>query len=85
MLYAHAVAGEPSRLGIVAGKKVGGAVIRNRTKRRLRHIGRTLWPQVRDDGRQLVLIALPQAAGAEYAALAADVTDLMRRMEALSA
>jgi ribonuclease P protein component len=60
-------------------------VVRNRTKRRLRESGRALWPAVKSDGRQLVIIALPQAAGAEYADLAADVTDLMRRMEALTA
>lgn len=85
VLYAHVAAGEPSRLGIVASRKVGGAVVRNRTKRRLREVGRALWPRVRTDGRQLVLIALPTAAGAAYADLAADVTDLMRRMEALIA
>ena len=83
VLYAHVVAGEPSRVGIVASRKLGGAVVRNRTKRRLREIVRNLWPDVKDDGRQLVVIALPPAAGAAFAELAADVTDLMRRMEAL--
>jgi ribonuclease P protein component len=85
VLYAHVVPGEPSRLGIVASRKVGGAVIRNRTKRRLREVGRALWPRVRPDGRQLVLIALPAAAAADSAELAADVADLLRRMEALTA
>ena len=85
VLYAHVAVGEPSRLGIVASRKVGGAVVRNRTKRRLREIGRALWPRVRADGRQLVLIALPNAPTAESRDLAADVTDLLRRMEALTA
>jgi ribonuclease P protein component len=83
VLYAHVVAGEPSRLGIVASRKVGGAVVRNRTKRRLRHIGRDLWPRVRGDGRQLVIIAMPSAAAAPFAELAADVADLVGRMEGL--
>ncbi len=83
VVYAHVAAGEPSRLGIVASRKVGGAVVRNRTKRLLREIGRALWPSVRADGRQLVLIALPKAAGATYADLAADVADQLHRMEAL--
>jgi ribonuclease P protein component len=83
VLYAHQVPGEPSRLGIVASRKVGAAVVRNRTKRRLREVARALWPRVRPDGRQLVLIALPAAAAARFADLAADVSDLMRRMEAL--
>ena len=73
VLYAHVVPGEPSRLGIVASKKVGGAVVRNRTKRRLREVGRALWPRVLSDGRQLVLIALASAAAAPFADLAADV------------
>ena len=83
VLYVLHVAGEPSRLGIVASRKVGGAVVRNRVKRRLREVGRALWPRVRPDGRQLVFIALPAAAGAPFDDLAADAADLMRRLEAL--
>ena len=64
VLYAHVAAGEPSRRGIVARRKVGGAVVRHRTKRRLRESGRALWPTGRADGRQLVIIALPSAARA---------------------
>ncbi len=48
-------------------------MVRNRTKRRLREVGRALWPRVRPDGRQLVLIALASAAAAPFADLAADV------------
>ena len=84
VLYAHVVPGEPSRLGIVASRKVGGAVTRNLTKRRLRAVGRALWPAVRADGRQLVIIALPSAATATVPELTVDVADLMRRMEALA-
>jgi ribonuclease P protein component len=84
VLYAHAAAGEPSRLGIVASRKVGGAVERNRTKRRLRMITRDLWPRVKADGRQLVVIAMPSAALAPFDELGADVADLMRRMEVLA-
>ena len=84
VLYAHVAPGEPSRLGIVASRKVGGAVVRNLAKRRLRMIGRDLWPAVRPDGRQLVIIALPSAPAAPFAELAADVADLMRRMEVLA-
>lgn len=82
VLYAHAVPGEPSRLGIVASKKVGGAVVRNRTKRRLREVGRALWPRVHPDGRQLVIIALASAALAEFTDLAADVESLFASMGA---
>jgi len=84
VLFAHVAPGEPSRLGIVASKKVGGAVVRNRTKRRLREVGRALWPRVRPDGRQLVVIALAVAAQAPFADLIADVEALFASSGALA-
>ena len=63
-LVVHAAAGHgvQSRVGLVVSKAVGGAVVRNRVKRRLRHLvadelGST--PALRD----VVVRALPAAAG----------------------
>ena len=57
----------PSRYGFVVSRKVGGAVVRNRVKRRLREVMRAvrLLP-----GWDIVLIARNPAAVAGYSALA---------------
>lgn len=81
--YAHTVPGEPSRLGIIASKKVGNAVRRNRAKRRLREVARALWPHVPGDGRQVVLIALPVVPTVDFGRLHDDVARLMRQLGVL--
>lgn len=81
--YAHLAPGEPSRLGIIASRKVGNAVLRNRAKRRLRAIARALWPRVLVDGRQVVLIALPVVPTVDFERLETDVARLMRNLGVL--
>ena len=46
----------PARAAWVAGRRVGGAVARNRARRLLREAWRALAPSVRDD-RDVVLVA----------------------------
>jgi ribonuclease P protein component len=58
-------ASAPSRLGVVASRKLGGAVRRNRVKRLCRECFR-LWPDLLPEGVDLVVIA---RAGAETLAL----------------
>lgn len=66
------------KVGFVVNKAVGGSVVRHRVQRRLRHIMRsrlgTLPP-----GTLLVVRALPPAAPATSAELAADVDALLDR------
>lgn len=81
--YAHVVPGEPSRLGIIASKKVGNAVKRNRAKRRLREVARALWSRVPADGRQVVLIALPVVPTVDFGRLTDDVTQLLQQLGVL--
>jgi ribonuclease P protein component len=81
--YAHAVPGEPSRIGIIASKKVGNAVERNRAKRRLREVARALWPRVPADGRQVVLIALSVVPTVDFGRLHDDVARLLRNLGVL--
>ena len=61
---------EGIRVGIVASRKVGNAVVRNRVRRRLREALRDL-VRARPDGPgpqrgDLIVIARPEAAGADY-------------------
>ena len=69
----------PARVGLVVSRAVGNAVIRNRTKRRLRHLVAerlALLPA----GSTLVVRALPAAASADYARLGEDLDHVLRRL-----
>ncbi len=68
----------PFRAGFVTSKRVGGAVVRNRTRRRLREIVRWHQHQVRP-GIWLVTIARPAAARASYVALKDEWLRLAKR------
>ena len=60
------------RAGFVVSKAVGGAVVRNRVRRRLRHLMRPRLERL-PDGTDVVVRALPDAANRTYSALAADL------------
>ncbi|MEQ4300568.1 ribonuclease P protein component [Plantactinospora sp. B6F1] len=62
----------PARAGFVVSKAVGGAVVRNRVRRRLRHLVRDRLPGL-PAGTTLVVRALPGAAEVSYARLGADL------------
>ena len=68
----------PVRVGFVVGKPVGGAVVRNRTKRRLRALMRPLLLQVLP-GAWVVVRANPPAAAAGTAVLQRDLTSALTR------
>jgi ribonuclease P protein component len=69
--------------GIVTSRRVGGAVQRNRVRRRLREIVRQAQPEL-VRGVWLVLVARSAAATAEFAALRADWTRLARQSSILA-
>ena len=63
----------PAQVGLVVSRAVGGSVVRNRTKRRLRHLVAHRLGQL-PAGTRLVLRALP-AAGTATGAELADALD----------
>ncbi|MCX4738000.1 MULTISPECIES: ribonuclease P protein component [Streptomyces] len=69
----------PARAGFVVSKAVGGAVVRNKVKRRLRHLMReriVLLPP----GSLVVVRALPGAGDADHAQLAHDLDAALQRL-----
>ncbi len=73
---------DQSRYGLSVSKRVGGAVVRNRVKRRLREILRH--GPVRP-GWDVVFIARPEAAAADFASLRKAVESLLSRAHLLEA
>lgn len=71
-------AGQPPRVGFVVSKAVGGAVVRNRTKRRLRALMAQRIDRV-PVGADVVVRANPVAAQASSAQLGAEVDGLLAR------
>jgi ribonuclease P protein component len=69
---------EPTRVGIVVGRRVGKATVRNRVKRRIREAARMLHPRLQP-GNDVVFIARPAAAAASLADLAKAVESLVGR------
>lgn len=70
-----------SRVGYAVSRRVGGAVIRNRVKRRLREIMRGLSFQLGYD-----IVAVPQhsSANASYQELSGVIGNCARRLKVLS-
>ncbi|WP_071656788.1 ribonuclease P protein component [Mangrovactinospora gilvigrisea] len=69
----------PARAGFVVSKAVGVAVVRNRVKRRLRHLVRDRLPEL-PAGSLVVVRALPPAAHASHDQLARDLDAALRRL-----
>jgi ribonuclease P protein component len=65
------------RAGFIVPRAVGGAVVRNTIRRRLRHLVRVHLAEL-PAGSMLVVRALPAAAGARSTRLDADLTAALR-------
>jgi len=59
-------------------RTVGNAVVRNRVRRRLREACRIMYPGF-SPGWDVLVMAGPRSAGADYKALEAELRELMRR------
>jgi len=77
--------GETTRFGFIASRRgVGGAVQRNRARRRLREIVRRRWPRLRDHGLWIEFIAYPGVLTALHQELATEIEQLLTRAGALA-
>ncbi|HEX9998901.1 MAG TPA: ribonuclease P protein component [Actinoplanes sp.] len=72
LLLEEPVQASTARAGFVVSKAVGNAVVRNKVRRRLRHLARPLLGGL-PDGAVLVIRALPAAAAANSAILGGDL------------
>jgi ribonuclease P protein component len=79
-----AAPGQPTRIGLITSRRVGGAVVRNRVRRRLREAIRASRPRLRE-GAWLVVIARHLAARATAAELQAEWLRLAQRASMLTA
>jgi ribonuclease P protein component len=69
---------EETRFGLSTGRKLGGAVVRNRVRRRLREALRVMAPSFQP-GWDVLIIARPPAIGADFHTLAGTLHNLLRR------
>ena len=82
-LVTHLLVGEPSgaepaRVGFVVSKAVGNAVVRNRVRRRLRHLVAPLVGTL-PPGSELVIRALPASASMDSAELGTELARCLER------
>lgn len=78
-LVAPASGDAPPQVGFVVSRAVGNAVVRNRVKRRLRHLAREHVSSL-PGSAVLVVRALPAAAAATYDGLGADFGHCLARL-----
>jgi ribonuclease P protein component len=74
------IVGNGPRVGFVVSKAVGNAVVRNRVKRRLRHLAREHVSSL-PGSAVLVIRALPAAAAASSTELSRDLSRCLARVQ----
>ncbi|MEO5971753.1 MAG: ribonuclease P protein component [Sphingomicrobium sp.] len=73
--------GDPAkRIGFTVTKKIGGAVVRNRMKRRLRALARELFPASGIPGADHVLIGRSGGIERDFAALRGELAGALQKL-----
>jgi ribonuclease P protein component len=70
------------RIGFTVTRKVGGAVVRNRTKRRLRAAVETVMPTHAAPGRDYVVIGRARTNARPFSELVGDLVTAMQKLNA---
>ncbi len=68
------------RYGLTASRKVGNAVKRNRARRRLRALAERLLPSLGNVSADLVFVARPSTASAQFTTLEQDCLLALRKL-----
>ncbi len=68
-----------ARLGITVTKKIGGAVVRNRMKRRFRELAQSVIAPIAEPGFDHILIGRAGGVERDFARLRAELSDAMRK------
>ena len=77
--------GSLPRVGFTASRRVGGAVARNRARRRLRAVADQVMIDQASRDRDYVVIARGKTCGRDYAALTSDLRRALEKLGALRA
>jgi ribonuclease P protein component len=81
VVYGLSEAGSVTRLGLSASRKVGGAVARNRIRRRLSEIFRSSGAKL-PAGTSVIIIARPGIVEINYHNMEIELTGLVNRLAA---
>jgi ribonuclease P protein component len=68
----------PTRFGFIVTKAVGGAVVRNRVRRRLRAVCRDILPTM-ESGTNVVVRALPASVDVTWGTLHSEITEAIEK------
>ncbi len=74
---------EDVRVGFTVSRKVGGAVVRNRARRRLRQVAERVLPEQAEHARDYVLIGRRTTIGRPFEDLVADLETALARLGAM--
>lgn len=82
VIYRMPVAKEPTKIGFVTGKKVGGAVARNRARRLMKEVYRLHQHEIRE-GYRIVIVARAAIQEASYQQVEKEMMYLFRKSKLL--
>lgn len=82
VVYHMPVAKQPHRIGFVTGKKVGGAVVRNRARRLMKEVYRLHQHEIRE-GHHIVIVGRAKLAGATYKEAEKEILYVLKRSKLL--